>query len=44
MALRTLVTHYLHAYGAPTPQHRARWLAIPPRSPAGLFGALANAL
>jgi hypothetical protein len=37
-ALRTLVRHYLHAYGPATPQHFAKWLAIPPRYAAGLFG------
>jgi hypothetical protein len=43
-ALRTLVTRYLHAYGPAAPQHFARWwLAIPPRSAAGLFGTLADA-
>jgi DNA glycosylase AlkZ-like len=44
MALRTLVTRYLHAYGPATPQHFARWLAIPPRYAAGLFGRLADVL
>jgi hypothetical protein len=44
MALRTLVTRYLRAYGPATPQHFARWLAIPPRFPAGLFGTLADLL
>jgi len=44
-ALRTLVTLYLHAYGLAAPQHFARWwLAIPPRSAAGLFGTPADAL
>ncbi len=44
-ALRTLVTRYLHAYGPATLQHFARWwLAIPPRSAAGRFGALADSL
>jgi hypothetical protein len=43
-ALRTLVTRYLFAYGPATPQHFARWLGIPPRYAAGLFGALADQL
>ena len=43
-ALRTLVTRYLHAYGPATPQHFARWLGIPPRYAAGLFGELAGEL
>jgi hypothetical protein len=43
-ALRTLVTRYLYAYGPATPQHFARWLGIPPRFAAGLFGKLAGEL
>jgi DNA glycosylase AlkZ-like len=43
-ALRALLTRYLYAYGPATPQHFARWLSIPPRYAAGLFGALAGAL
>jgi len=43
-ALRTLVTRYLYAYGPATPQHFARWLNIPPRHAAGLFGTLAGEL
>ena len=43
-ALRTLVMRYLHAYGPATPQHFARWLGIPPRYAAGLFGKLADEL
>ena len=39
-ALRTLVTRYLHAYGPATPQHFARWLAIPPRRAVDLFDEL----
>ena len=35
---------YLHAYGPATPQHFARWLSIPPRYAAGLFGKLADDL
>ena len=30
-ALGTLVTRYLYAYGPATPQHFAKWLAVPPR-------------
>jgi hypothetical protein len=43
-ALRALVTCYLHAYGPATPQHFARWLAIPPRRATELFDELAGAL
>ena len=43
-ALRTLVRDYLHAYGPATPRHFARWLGIPPRYAAGLFGAMAGDL
>jgi DNA glycosylase AlkZ-like len=43
-ALRTLVRRYLHAYGPATPRHFARWLAIPPRYAAELFGRLAGDL
>jgi hypothetical protein len=43
-ALRTLVTRYLYAYGPATPQHFARWLAIPPRHAVELFDELAGAL
>ncbi len=43
-ALRTLVTRYLYAYGPATPQHFAKWLGIPPRYAAGLFGKLAGEL
>ena len=43
-ALRTLVTRYLYAYGPATPQHFAKWLGIPPRYAAGLFGELAGEL
>ena len=43
-ALRTLVTRYLYAYGPATPQHFAKWLAIPPRYAAGVFGRLAGEL
>ena len=43
-ALRTIVTRYLYAYGPATPRHFARWLGIPPRFAAGLFGELADGL
>ncbi len=43
-ALRTLTMDYLHAYGPATPQHFARWLSIPPRHAAGLFGHLGGDL
>ena len=43
-ALRTLVLRYLYAYGPATPQHFARWLSIPPRYAAGLFGRLSGEL
>ena len=44
VALRTLITRYLYAYGPATPQHFARWLGIPPRYAAGLFGRLGGEL
>jgi hypothetical protein len=43
-ALRTLVTRYLHAYGPATPAHFARWIGVPPRHAAALFGELASEL
>ena len=43
-ALRALVTRYLYAYGPATPEHFARWLAIPPRRAAELFRELADDL
>jgi Winged helix DNA-binding domain len=43
-ALRALVARYLYAYGPATPQHFARWLSIPPRRAAELFGELAGEL
>ena len=43
-ALRTLVLRYLYAYGPATPQHFARWVGIPPRYAAGLFGRLGGEL
>jgi hypothetical protein len=44
VALRTLVTRYLYAYGPATPQHLARWLGIPPRRAVALFDELAGEL
>ena len=43
-ALRALLSRYLHAYGPATPQHFAKWLGIPPRSAAALFGGMAGEL
>jgi hypothetical protein len=43
-ALRTLLARYLYAYGPATPQHLARWLAIPSRHAVGLFDELAGEL
>ena len=43
-AVRGLVTRYLYAYGPATPQHFARWLAIPPRRAVALFDELAGEL
>jgi hypothetical protein len=43
-ALRGLVTRYLYAYGPAMPQHFAKWLNIPPRYAAELFGGLAGEL
>ena len=43
-ARRTLVTRYLHAYGPATPAHFARWIGLPPRHAAALFGELASEL
>lgn len=39
-ALRALLIRYLHAYGPATPQHFAKWLAIPARQATGLFAAV----
>jgi hypothetical protein len=39
VAVQTLLMRYLHAYGPATPQHFAKWLAIPPRHAAELFDA-----
>jgi Winged helix DNA-binding domain len=44
VALRTLVKRYLYAYGPAMPAHFARWLGIPPRHAARLFGQLAGEL
>ncbi len=43
-ALRTLLMRYLYAYGPAAPQHFARWLSIPSRYAAELFGKLAGEL
>jgi DNA glycosylase AlkZ-like len=43
-ALRTLLREYLAAYGPATPQHFARWLAIPPGHAVTLFGEMRDAL
>jgi len=43
-ALRGLLTRYLYAYGPATPEHFAKWLGIPPRSAAVLFGGMAGEL
>jgi hypothetical protein len=43
-AVRTLLRRYLHAYGPATPEHFAKWLAIPPRDAAELFGVSADLL
>ena len=43
-AVRVLVRRYLHAFGPATPEHFARWLAIPPRSAREAFGTLGDEL
>src|SRR4029077_21228342 len=43
-SLRTLIARYLYAYGPATPQHFARWLAIPPRHAVELFDEMASDL
>ena len=43
-AVRALLTRYLYAYGPATPEHFAKWLGIPPRSAAVLFGGMAGEL
>ncbi|WP_329035451.1 winged helix DNA-binding domain-containing protein [Streptomyces sp. NBC_01725] len=40
-ALAGLVDHYLYAYGPATPQHFAKWLAMPVNWAKELFGSLA---
>lgn len=44
VALRTLITRYLYAYGPATPQHFAKWLNIPPHCAVGLFRTMADNL
>ena len=44
VALRSLLTRYLYAYGPATPQHLARWLSIPPPRAVELFQELAGDL
>ena len=39
-----LVRRYLHAFGPASPEHFARWLAIPPRSAREAFEALGDEL
>ena len=43
-ALRTLVARYLDTYGPATSAHFAKWIGVPRRYAAGLFGDLASAL
>jgi hypothetical protein len=43
-ALRTLLTRYLYAYGPATPQHFARWMALPARYAVDLFDQFAGVL
>ena len=43
-ATRTLLRRYLFAYGPATPQHFAKWLAIPPRQAAQLFDEMTDEL
>lgn len=43
-ALRSLLGHYLYAYGPATPDHFARWLAIPARRSVELFQEMAGDL
>lgn len=42
-ALRELVRRYLRAYGPATPQHFAKWLAVPAGWAVALFGELVGA-
>jgi hypothetical protein len=44
VALRSLVTRYLYAYGPATSQQFAKWLSIPPQRAVELFGQLAGEL
>ena len=44
VALQSLLTRYLHAYGPATPEHFAKWLAIPAKDAARLFDASAGSL
>ena len=43
-AVRLLVRRYLHVFGPASPEHFARWLAIPPRSARKAFETLGNGL
>jgi hypothetical protein len=43
-AVRTLLARYLYAYGPATPQRFAKWLGIPPRHAAELFGGMTGEL
>jgi hypothetical protein len=43
-AVRALVRRYLYAYGPATPQHFAKWLAIPARRAVDAFEAMADEL
>ena len=43
-ALRGLLTRYRSADGPAPPEHFAKWLGIPPRSAAALFGGMAGEL
>jgi hypothetical protein len=43
-AVAELLRHYLHSYGPATPNHFARWLAVPPQWAAQLFDSLAGEL
>lgn len=43
-ALAEVLRRYLHAYGPATPEHFARWLAVPPRWAVALFDSHAEDL
>ncbi len=43
-AVRLLILRYLHVFGPASPEHFARWLAIPPRSAREAFEALGDEL